>query len=103
VDSDGYPVIIPVIQAQSAGSDRVIFSSSVFSEDLKAVPKNATVAFFCMSFEMQTVLMRGKFKGIHNIGGFECGEIDVTWVYNPMPPKMEQIYPPRKLEKITSF
>ena len=103
VDSDGYPVIIPVIQAQSAGTDRVIFSSSVYSEALKAIPKDATVALFCMSFEMQTVLLRGTYKGIHSIGGFECGELAVDWVYSPMPPKMEQIYPLKKLEKVTSF
>jgi hypothetical protein len=103
VDSDGYPVIIPVIQAQSAGTDRVIFSSSVYSEALKAIPKDATVSLFCMSFEMQTVLLRGAYKGIHSVGGFECGELDVDWVYSPMPPKMEQIYPLKKLEKVTSF
>ena len=103
VDSDGYPVTIPVIQAQSAGTDRVIFSSSVYGEALKAIPKDATVALFCMSFEMQTVLLRGAFKGIRSIGGFECGEIEVNWVYSPMPPKMEQVYPLKKLEKVTSF
>jgi hypothetical protein len=101
--SDGYPAIIPVIQAQSAGTDRVIFSSSVYADELKAIPQNASTALFCMSFEMQTVLLRGEFKGIHNIGGFECGEMEVNWVYSPMPPKMEQIYPLKKLEKITSF
>jgi hypothetical protein len=101
--SDGYPAIIPVIQAQSAGTDRVIFSSSVYSEELKAIPQNSAIALFCMSFEMQTVLLRGAFKGIRNIGGFECGEMEVNWVYSPMPPKMEQIYPLKKLEKITSF
>jgi hypothetical protein len=101
--SDGYPAIIPVIQTQSAGTDRVIFSSSVYADELKAIPQNASTALFCMSFEMQTVLLRGEFKGIHNIGGFECGEMEVNWVYSPMPPKMEQIYPLKKLEKITSF
>jgi hypothetical protein len=103
VDKDGYPFIVPVIQSQTAGSDRVIFSSSVFAGDLEAIPAGSTVAFFCMSFEMQTVLLRGTYKGIHGIGGVECGEIEVNWVYSPMPPKMEQVYPMKKLEKITSF
>lgn len=103
IDSDGYPSIIPVIQAQTAGTDRVIFASSVFTEDLTAIPTGATVAFFCMSFEMQTMLLRGKYKGIHNIGGFDCGEVEVDWAYSPMPPKAEQIYPPQKLEAVTSF
>ncbi len=103
IDADGYPFIIPIIQAQTAGTDRVIFSSSVYGSDLKAIPRDASAAVFCMSFDMQTVLLRGIFRGIRNIGGIECGEIEVNWVYSPMPPKMEQVYPPMKLEKITSF
>lgn len=103
IDKDGYPFIIPVIQSQTAGSDRVIFASSVYTEDLKAIPTGANVAFFCMSFEMQTMLLRGKYRGVRNIGGFECGEMEVDWVYSPMPPKAEQIYPPQKLEAVTSF
>lgn len=103
VDKDGYPFIIPVIQSQTVGSDRVIFSSSVFTDEIKAIPTGSTVAFFCMSFEMQTVLLRGVYKGIRGIGGFDCGEIEVNWIYSPMPPKMEQIYPMKKLAKITSF
>jgi hypothetical protein len=103
IDKDGYPFIIPVIQAQTAGSDRVIFASSVYTDDLKAIPTSANVAFFCMSFEMQTMLLRGKYKGVRNIGGFDCGEMEVDWVYSPMPPKAEQIYPPQKLEAVTSF
>ncbi|MHB8085074.1 MAG: pyridoxamine 5'-phosphate oxidase family protein [Dehalococcoidia bacterium] len=103
IDGDGYPVIIPVIQAQTAGTDRVIFASSVYADDLRAIPKDASCAIFCMSFDMQTVLLRGMFTGIRSIGGIKCGEIEVNWIYSPMPPKMEQVYPPMKLEKITSF
>jgi hypothetical protein len=103
IDKDGYPFVIPVIQAQTAGSDRVIFASSVYTDDLKAVPTGANVALFCMSFEMQTMLLRGKYNGVRNVGGFECGEMAVDWVYSPMPPKAEQIYPPQKLEAVTSF
>jgi len=103
VDKDGYPVIIPVIQAQTAGTDRVIFASSVYKDDLKAVPAGASAAFFCMSFEMQTVLLRGSYRGLSNNGGVECGSIEVDYVYSPMPPKMEQVYPHKKLEAVTSF
>jgi hypothetical protein len=56
-----------------------------------------------MSFEMQTVLLRGAFKGLRSIGGIDCGEIEVNWVYSPMPPKSEQVYPVKKLEAVTSF
>jgi hypothetical protein len=101
--ADGFPLIIPVIQAQTAGTDRVIFSSSVFGNELKAIPRGAVTALFGMSFEMQTVLLRGIYRGVHSFGGFECGEMEVDWVYSPMPPKAEQVYPPQKLEAVSSF
>ena len=103
VGADGFPVFIPVIQAQSAGTDRVIFSSAVYGDDLKAIPKDTVAALFGMSFEMQTVLLRGRYRGVRSIGGFECGELEVDWVYSPMPPKAEQVYPAQKLEAVTSF
>lgn len=101
--ADGFPVVIPVIQAQTAGTDRVIFSSSVYGNELKAIPGGAVTALFGMSFEMQTVLLRGVYRGVRSIGGFECGEMEVDWIYSPMPPKSEQVYPPQKLEAITTF
>jgi hypothetical protein len=103
VGKDGYPVIIPVIQAQTSGSEHVIFAASAFNEDIKAIPANTTVAFFCMSFDMEDVLLRGTYQGIERIGGVQCGTISVNWVYSPMPPKPEQVYPETKLEAVTTF
>jgi len=103
IGADGFPLIIPVIQAQTAGSDRVIFSSSVYGNELKAIPQGTVTALFGMSFEMQTVLLRGTYRGVRSIGGFECGEMEVDWIYSPMPPKAEQVYPPQKLEAVSSF
>ncbi len=103
VDADGYPFIIPVIQAQTAGTDRIIFASSVYGDDLKSIAKGSTVALFGMSFEMQTVVLRGAYQGISSVGGVRCGSMEVDWVYNPMPPKPGQVYPLKKLEAITSF
>ncbi len=103
IDRDGYPMVIPVIQAQTWGTGHVIFATSAFTEDIKAIPVNTTVAFFCMSLDMEDVLLRGNYKGIQRIGGVQCGSIAVNWVYSPMPPKPEQIYPETKLEAVTIF
>ncbi|MDD5647729.1 MAG: hypothetical protein PHY03_02225 [Dehalococcoidia bacterium] len=100
---DGYPVIIPVMQAQTVGSGSIIFSSSVYVKELKLISQDMVVAIFCMSLDMQTVLLRGVFKGFKTIAGLECGRINVDWVYNPMPPKPEQIYPEKKLQAVTAF
>ena len=103
VNEDGYPTIIPVIQAQTSDTENVIFAASAFKEDIKAIPPNTKVAFFCMSFDMEDVLLRGIYQGIRRIGGVQCGSIAVNWVYSPMPPKPEQIYPETKLDAVTTF
>jgi hypothetical protein len=103
ITEDGYPAIIPVIQAQTSGTENIIFAASAFKEDIKAIPANMTVAFFCMSFDMEDVLLRGTYKGIQRIGGVQCGSINVDWVYSPMPPKPEQIYPETALEAMNTF
>jgi hypothetical protein len=103
IGADGFPVIIPVIQAQAADAERILFSTGAFREELRVVPSGVPVAVFGMSLEMEDVLLRGQFEGIHRIGGVCCGSVRVDWVYNPMPPTPQQIYPPIPLERITVF
>ncbi|MCP4536808.1 MAG: pyridoxamine 5'-phosphate oxidase family protein [Chloroflexi bacterium] len=103
VGVNGYPVIIPVIQAQASGSEHVVFSVSAYRDELQAIPKNTTVAVFGMSLDMEDVLMRGTFQGIQRMGGFRCGVVGVNWVYNSMPPVPQQIYPALDLESVTHF
>jgi hypothetical protein len=101
--ADGYPAIVPVIQAQAASAEEIVFSTRAYGAELSAIPDKAAVAVFCMSLDMEDVLMRGIFQGIRRIGGMRCGRVRVDWVYNPMPPKPQQIYPPLALEPVTSF
>jgi hypothetical protein len=103
IGADGYPVIIPVIQAQAAGAEHVLFSTGAYGDDLGLIPAGATVAMLCMSLDMEDVLLRGEFQGIRREGLVRCGSVRVDWVYNPMPPKPQQIYPPVALEPITVF
>jgi uncharacterized pyridoxamine 5'-phosphate oxidase family protein len=103
VGADGYPQIIPVIQSQTSGTENVLFSTSAFGEELTQIPKGATVAFFCMSFSMETVLLRGVYQGISRRAGLECGGLTVNWVYSCMPPKSMQIYPELPIEAVREF
>ena len=103
VGKDGYPVIIPVIQSQASGTENIIFAASAFKEDITAIPANTPAALFCMSFDMEDVLVRGTFTGIRRIGGMQCGKLSVNWVYSPMPPKPQQIYPEIELRAVTTF
>lgn len=103
VGGGGYPVVIPCIQAQAADAGHVLFSTGAFKEDLEAIPAGATVAVFGMSLDMEDVLLRGEFEGMRRAAGVRCGRVRVDWVYSPMPPKSQQIYPPLPLEPVTAF
>ena len=103
VGSDGYPVIIPTIQAMASGSEQVIYSTSAFRQDLLAIPAGAPVAVFGMSLQMEDVLMRGEYQGLRRFAGVQCGVVKVDWVYNPMPPRPQQIYPKVKVEPVVTF
>ena len=103
VGADGHPLIVPAIQAQAADTERIVFSLGAYREEMAAIPEGATVAVFGMSLDMVDVLMRGEFQGLQRMAGVRCGSIGVNWVYNPMPPKPQQIYPPVALEAVTAF
>jgi hypothetical protein len=103
IDQDGYPILIPAVQAQSLGSDRILFSTAVYAQDIKAIPEGARIAVFGMALTMEDVLLRGTYQGTQRVGGLSVGVIDVDWVYNAMPPIPGQIYPPLPLAPITDF
>ena len=103
LDKDGFPCIIPIIQAMSADSETILFSSGVYRDDLRAIPQGAEVAIFGMSLDMTDVLMRGRFEGIRGHAGVRCGNVRVHWVYNSMPPNPGVIYPKVKVTPVREF
>ena len=103
VGLDGYPVIIPAIQAQSLDEQHVLFPTSVYPDELAAIPAGSPLAVFGMALTMEDVLLRGTYKGIRRVGGVKAGVAEVDWVYNPMPPVPGQIYPQLSLEAVTEF
>lgn len=103
VDADGYPVIIPLIQAQTDGRGGVVFSAGAYTEDIRRIPVGCQVSFFCMSFSMQDVVIRGRYNGLARRAGLLCGSLDAEWVYSPMPPVAGQVYPPVELQPVTEF
>lgn len=103
VTEDGFPSLIPVIQAQSAGTQHLIFGTGAFTQELKAIPKGTPMALFGLSLDMTDVLTRGVYQGLRWVGPHRCGVLEVNWVYNSMPPVPQQIYPPLPLEPIREF
>ena len=103
IDDEGYPSLIPVLQCQAADSSRLAFYPGAFGDELKALKPKTAVAVFCMSMQMENVLVRGKFNGFTRSRRVELGTVDIDWVYNSMPPNHGQIYPPVPLRRVVNF
>ncbi len=102
VDEEGFPRIVPVIQAQPWG-DSMILGTSAFKDDLAGILPGSPLAIFGMSLKMEDVLVRGVFQGTRRIGGIRCAVVQIDWVYNSMPPIPGRIYPAPPLEPVRDF
>jgi hypothetical protein len=103
IGADGYPVLIPAIQTQSLDEQHLLFSTSIYADELAAIPAGSPLAVFCMALTMEDVLLRGTYQGIHRVGGIRAGVVEVDWVYNPMPPVPGQVYPPVEIQAVIGF
>lgn len=103
IDDDGFPIVVPAIQAISHRGNSIIFNASPFSQNLKKLKPGAHAAVFCMNLQMESVMLRGTFRGFKKTIFGRTGLIGLDWVYNSMPPSHGQIYPEVKLEAVKSF
>ena len=103
VAQDGYPVIVPVIQAQTLDDEHILFSNSIYREELAEMPEGGRVVLFDMAMSMEDVLVGGIYQGVRRFGVFPCGVVQVDWVYNAMPPVPMQIYPEMTLTPVKDF
>jgi len=97
IDESGNPVIVPVIQAQSAGSSRILFKNKPYGDWLKPLIKGQKIAILAFSMSMETVLLKGKFSGFDEKG---YGYLDINRVYNSMPPVHKYVYPETELKPV---
>lgn len=103
VGEDGFPWIVPVIQAQADGGGQIALSTSVYGAELARIPTGATVAVLGLALTMEDVLVRGTYLGAQRQAGVQAARVAVDWVYNPMPPAPCQIYPAQDLKPVTQF
>ena len=103
VDAGGFPVIVPAIQTQVLDEEHLVFSSSVYTEELLRIPAGADLAAFGLALTMEDVLTRGTFLGYRRMHGMKVGVLRVSWVYNPMPPVPGQVYPAVPLAPVRDF
>jgi len=100
---DGFPELIPVFDCKAADSRRLVFSPQALKNSDVHIQEGKDIAAFCLSMQLESVLVRGKFRGYRKYKGITLGLIDIEWVYNSMPPNAGQIYPETELETVTVF
>jgi hypothetical protein len=103
IDSEGFPVIVPIIQAAAADSRRIVFSTVPFKDEILNIPRNSRCAVLGMTLDMEDVLVKGKFDGFTRVRGVKTGIFDIERVYNSMPPAAGYIYPQSKIEAVTEY
>lgn len=96
IDSEGYPVIKPIISAQTVHSGRI---AVLLNDELAILPDQQRVAIFGMNLETENVLVKGHLSKCDPKGGY----VDIDKVYNSMPPKQGYIYPKKKVVPIRDF
>lgn len=103
VDDDGFPCIIPVVPCQPADQGRLVFVPTAYRAELAALAPGSRVAVLGLNLEMESVLLRGTFRGYRGPWPLRPGVIDIDWVYNSMPPLPGPIYPVEPLRPVTDF
>ena len=89
IDEEGYPVVVPAIQAQEVGTGTIVLSAGPYKSDFKGLKPGTRVAMMAVSTAMESVVIKGTFSGFK--GGL--GRIRIDRVYNSIPPISRYIYP----------
>ncbi|MEX1378402.1 MAG: hypothetical protein AB1Z23_13130 [Eubacteriales bacterium] len=93
IDEEGYPVVYPIVQAQACDRGKIVIPVNPYAEDIMKIPEGAKVAVMGMNLDMEDVLVKGTYSGIHKTMLGKMAYVDIERVYNSLPPKHGYIYP----------
>ena len=103
IDNDGFPTIVPVIQAKASDPGTIVFSPKAYCQELSNLQQGTPIALYALTLKMENILTRGIFKGYKRYAGIQLGACDINYVYNSMPPVHGQIYPKIPLAPVKEF
>lgn len=103
IDEDGYPSIVPLIQAKASDASTVVFSPIAYRDELCILKEGTPLAIYALTVKMENILTRGVFKGYKRYAGIQLGVCDIDFVYNSMPPVHSQIYPEIPIVPVSDF
>ncbi len=96
---DGYPRLLPLIQARSVSDSRILFTLAPYKKLAQGLKEGARASLYALNLDMEAVLLKGTYRQL--AGGL--GAVDVDRVYNCMPPVHRYIYPETPWETVTDF
>ncbi len=98
-DRDGYPRLLPTIQAKSTSDSRILLTPAPYKKRMEGLEEGDRASLFAANLDMEAVLLKGSYH--KHAGGY--GSVEVDRVYNCMPPVHRQIYPEQAWETVTEF
>ena len=93
---DGYPKIVPIVQAQSASSSRIFFTKAPYSDMMKDLKDGQRVAIYGFSLDMEATHM----NGVYHEGPTGTGYVEIDRMYSTAVPVSGEIYPEVKHEAV---
>jgi hypothetical protein len=100
IDEEGFPVIIPIVQAFMKDQNRIIIPLTAYRNQLSKIKPGSNVAIYVANLELNTVLLQGKLIGFNSTLGLKYGIFDVEKIYNSMPPITGYVYPKEELKTV---
>ncbi|MFW5780135.1 MAG: hypothetical protein ACOCWI_01605, partial [Bacillota bacterium] len=100
INKEGFPVLLPTMQAVMKDKGRLIIPLTAYGEELEQIQKGQKCAMFVADLNLSSVLFQGEYQGIEKKGGMRFGIFDIEKVYNSMLPVVGYIYPEEEYKLI---
>ena len=93
---DGYPKIVPVIQAQAASSSRIFLTKAPYSKMMKDLKDGQRVGIYGFSLDMEATHV----NGVYHDGPLGTGYVEIDKLYATAPPISGEIDYNKKYEPV---
>gem|GEM_PF-5002822 len=93
---DGYPHIVPIIQAQAASSSRIFFTKAPYSDMMKGLKDGDRVGIYGFSLDMDATHL----NGVYHEGPMGTCYVDIDKLYATAPPISGPIDYSKKYEPV---
>jgi hypothetical protein len=101
IDGEGYPRIIPALQAYAADPEHIVVNAKPQEDLLAKIPAGAKVAVFFVNLACQDILAQGTWSGIKPMGlGKKGAVLDIEKTYNGCLPLPKYIYPEEPIQVV---